>query len=69
MVELNVEKSVNTVAGSTVVQNAWARGQQIHIHGWCYRLVDGKINDLKIDIHGLEDLKSVLRVAKANINT
>ncbi|KAJ3042293.1 hypothetical protein HDV00_007660 [Rhizophlyctis rosea] len=64
LVELNVEKSVNTVAGSTIVQNAWARGQEIAIHGWCYRLIDGRINDLKVDIKGLEDLKSVLRVAE-----
>ncbi|KAJ3040373.1 hypothetical protein HK097_002581 [Rhizophlyctis rosea] len=65
MVEINVERSVAAVAGSTIVQNAWARGQVIEIHGWCYRLADGRIKELGCDIKGLEDLKGVLRVAKS----
>lgn len=64
MVELNVARSVDSVAHSTIVQNAWGRGQKLAVHGWCYRLTDGKINDLQIKVEGLNDLKGVHRVVK-----
>lgn len=44
--ELNVAKSVNNICHTTIVQNAWARGQQLSVHGWCYRLTDGIIRYL-----------------------
>lgn len=37
MCELNVAKSVFNVAHTTIVQNAWQRGQSVAVHGWCYR--------------------------------
>ncbi|KAJ3044069.1 hypothetical protein HDV00_003173 [Rhizophlyctis rosea] len=64
MVELNVAQSVDSVAHSTIVQNAWARGQNLAVHGWCYRLTDGKINDLRIKVEGIDDLKGVHRVVE-----
>ncbi len=46
--ELNViEQSVN-VALSNVVQDAWARGQPLTVHGWVYGLRDGRIRDLNV---------------------
>ncbi|HEU0302531.1 MAG TPA: carbonate dehydratase, partial [Longimicrobium sp.] len=39
--ELNVIEQVNNVCQTTVVQDAWARGQELAVHGWIYRLQDG----------------------------
>jgi carbonic anhydrase len=44
--ELNVIEQVLNVCQTTIVQDAWARGQELSIHGWIYRLADGRLNDL-----------------------
>ncbi|KAI8818822.1 carbonic anhydrase [Fimicolochytrium jonesii] len=64
MVEMNVERSVDVVAHSPVVQNAWARGQKVEIHGWVYRLTDGRLRDLGIRREGKRDVGSVHRLNK-----
>jgi carbonic anhydrase len=57
--ELNVvEQSVN-VAQTTVVQDAWDRGQELAIHGWIYKLHDGLIHDLKMGLTSVSELSSV----------
>ncbi|KAJ3022585.1 hypothetical protein HKX48_005771 [Thoreauomyces humboldtii] len=62
LVELNVGNSVDSIAHSTVVQNAWARGQQLAIYGWCYRLTDGILKDLGIKVDSAESLRGVHRM-------
>lgn len=47
--ELNVVAQVLNVAETTIVQDAWERGQQLRVHGWIYELKDGIITDL--DVH------------------
>lgn len=47
--ELNVVEQVLNVAETTIVQDAWERGQQLRVHGWIYDLKDGIITDL--DVH------------------
>ena len=50
MAELNVlEQSLN-VCETTVVQDAWARGQSVVVHGWVYGLHNGLIEDLKMTV-------------------
>lgn len=44
--ELNVLDQARHVEESSIVQNAWKRGQKLEVHGWIYRLSDGLINDL-----------------------
>jgi carbonic anhydrase len=44
--ELNVIEQVMNVAKTTVVRDAWARGQSIAVHGWIYDVQDGIIRDL-----------------------
>jgi carbonic anhydrase len=61
--EMNVIEQVTHVAESTVVQDAWARGQPLSIHGWCYGLKDGLVNDLHITISRAEDVRSARRAA------
>ncbi|MDX9699041.1 MAG: carbonate dehydratase [Rhodocyclaceae bacterium] len=48
MCELNVMQQVVNVCQTTVVREAWERGQQVKVHGWCYDLSDGLIRDLKV---------------------
>jgi carbonic anhydrase len=54
--ELNVLEQVVNVCQTTVVQDAWQRGQQITVHGWIYGLKDGLMHDLGITVHRPEDL-------------
>src|SRR5262245_4736748 len=44
--ELNVIEQVRNVGNTTVVQDAWTRGQSVEIHGWIYALHDGLLHDL-----------------------
>jgi carbonic anhydrase len=45
--ERNIEAQVGRLAGLAVVQDAWARGQPLSIHGWVYRLKDGLLRNLE----------------------
>jgi carbonic anhydrase len=57
--ELNVVEQVLNVGATTIVQDAWASGQQLEIHGWIYGLNDGIIRDLEITISGTEGLENL----------
>ena len=46
--ELNVEDQVANVCHTTVLRDAWARGQQVTVHGWIYGLTDGLLHDLDV---------------------
>ena len=50
--ELNVTEQVKHVAQTTIVQNAWERGQKLTLHGWVYDLEDGIIRDLGVKLTG-----------------
>ncbi|HEY8905764.1 MAG TPA: carbonate dehydratase, partial [Rhodoferax sp.] len=43
--EMNVIEQVSNVALTNALQDAWARGQKVAVHGWCYGLKDGLVND------------------------
>jgi carbonic anhydrase len=49
--ELNVIRQVRNVASDVFVQEAWARGQCLHVHGWIYSLADGLVTDLNVTVH------------------
>lgn len=46
MCEINIELQVRRVAATPIVENAWGRGQSLHLHGWIYAIHDGLIRDL-----------------------
>jgi carbonic anhydrase len=46
LAELNVEAQVANVCHTTIVQDAWSRGQSLTVHGWIYALKDGLLRDL-----------------------
>lgn len=48
--ELNVIEQVLNVSRTTIVQNAWERGQELAVHGWIYGISDGLLRDLGICI-------------------
>jgi carbonic anhydrase len=56
--ELNVIEQVVNVGQTTVVQDAWARGQALTVHGWIYGLRDGLIRDLGMSVSQAENLQT-----------
>jgi carbonic anhydrase len=48
--ELNVMRQVKNVASDVFVQDAWARGQELCIHGWVYSLANGVVRDLNVTV-------------------
>ena len=50
--ELNVIRQVHNVASDVFVQDAWARGQDLHVHGWVYSLSNGLVTDLNVTVDG-----------------
>ncbi len=50
--ELNVIRQVRNVASDVFVQDAWARGQSLHVHGWIYSLANGLVTDLDVTVLG-----------------
>ena len=65
--ELNVIEQVMNVAQSTVLQDAWARGQNVTLHGWVYGLSDGLLHDLHMTITGDSDLDALYREAVSGV--
>lgn len=57
--EMNVIEQVGNVAQSTVVQDAWARGQSLAVHGWVYGLTDGLLKDLHCTMDAPERIVAV----------
>lgn len=58
-VEVNVQEQVHDLGKTSIVQNAWKRGQQLHLHGWAYDIHDGLINDLGVNFTSPKDLHTV----------
>ena len=54
--ELNVIESVANVCQTTIVQDAWNRGQPLTVHGWVYGVHDGLIRDLGMTVSSMEEL-------------
>jgi carbonic anhydrase len=50
LTELNVIRQVRNVASDVFVQDAWARGQSICVHGWVYSIANGHITDLNVTV-------------------
>jgi carbonic anhydrase len=61
--EMNVIEQVGNVALSTVIQDAWARGQRVAIHGWVYGLKDGLLKNLGVTMDRPETVVSVFAEA------
>ena len=67
MCELNVIEQVNNVCQTSVVQDAWERGQELAVHGWIYRLHDGLLHDLRMCITCAEEVPGDYSAALAKL--
>lgn len=61
--ELNVLAQAMNVANTTVLQDAWRRGQKVTVHGWVYELCNGVLNDLHISIQSEDQISNAYKVA------
>ena len=61
--ELNVIEQVANVSQTTIVQQAWERGQELAVHGWIYGLQNGLLRDLGICIARQDELSRIYRAA------
>jgi carbonic anhydrase len=57
--ELNVVEQVLNVGETTIVQDAWERGQNVRVHGWIYDLKDGIISDLDVHLENTFDTNTL----------
>ncbi|HVI31169.1 carbonic anhydrase [Phenylobacterium sp.] len=57
LVELNVIRQVRNVASDVFIQDAWARGQPLSVHGWVYSISNGLVTDLDVTTASIEDLQ------------
>lgn len=62
LAELNVEAQVANVCHTTIVQDAWARGQAVAVHGWIYSLADGLLRDLDVNVASGEQIPAEYRL-------
>lgn len=61
--ELNVIQQMENIARTNIVQNAWARGQELSIHGWIYDIHDGILRKLAQPIHSIEQIPEQYRLS------
>jgi carbonic anhydrase len=66
--ELNVLEQVVNVARTTVVRDAWARGQTLAIHGWIYGLRDGLLRDIGPTVSAPGEIVPEYREALARLS-
>ena len=65
--ELNVIEQARNVCQTTIVQDAWARGQELVVHGWFYGLHDGLLRDLKMTVADPAEMASAFDRAVAAV--
>src|SRR5262249_33582203 len=61
--ELNVIEQAANVVRTSIVQEAWSRGQALTVHAWIYALRDGLLRDLQFSVRGPGDLSGELAAA------
>ncbi|RTL57942.1 MAG: carbonate dehydratase [Rhodocyclaceae bacterium] len=65
--ELNVVEQVINVAQTTVLRDAWARKQEVTVHGWVYGLKDGLARDMKMSVSSAEEIPACYSAALETI--
>jgi len=62
LAELNVTAQVANVCHTTIVQDAWRRGQKLTVHGWIYSLADGLLRDLGASVESQDQIPEEYRL-------
>ncbi len=65
--ELNVIEQVVNVCVSTVMVDAWAKAQQVSIHGWAFGVHDGLLHDLEMTISSTDSIESLYQSALKSV--
>ncbi len=65
--ELNVIEQAVNVCQTTIVGDAWERGQDLTVHGWVYGLKDGLLRDLKFIASSREEAAASYQKALASL--
>ncbi len=65
--DFNVIEQVLNVCQTTIVRDAWQRGQELAVHGWVYSLANGLLTDLNTTIIGLQETEEVYKSAIAAV--
>lgn len=55
MCEINIGMQVRRLAATPIIENAWARGRTLHLHGWIYAIHDGLLRDLGPHLSSIEE--------------
>ncbi|UUZ77609.1 carbonic anhydrase [Polaromonas sp. P1(28)-13] len=61
--DLNVIEQVVNVCVSTVMVDAWAKGQKVNIHGWAFGVHDGLLQDLQMTVSSTDSIEPLYRAA------
>jgi carbonic anhydrase len=67
--ELNALEQVLNVCQTSIVQDAWARGQSLTVHSWIYSLLDGRVRDLGLTASALDDVQPGYHEALARLHS
>lgn len=62
MCEVNIEMQVRRLAATPIVENAWARGQELNLHGWIYRIGTGLLRDLGPHLSSIAERDALLSI-------
>ena len=65
--ELNVIEQVGNVCHTSIVRDAWERGQEVVVHGWIYGLRDGLLRDLNTSITNRREAAGAYQTALAGL--
>jgi len=65
--ELNVVEQALNACQTTIVQDAWARGQELVVHGWFYGLSNGLLQDLRMTVSGPAEMTETYERALAAV--
>jgi len=67
LVDLNVIEQVVNVCVSTVMLDAWAKGQKVSVHGWAFGVHDGLLQDLQMTVTSTDTIEPLYRAAIAGV--
>lgn len=67
--EISVIEQVVSVGETTIVQDAWDRGQSVQVHGWIYTIADGIYRDLEVTVANLAELDNLRERTFAEVDS
>lgn len=66
--ELNAIEQVQNVCMTTIVRDAWSRGQPLSVHGWVYSLRNGRVHNTGMDVDSFEALRPTYERSVAKVH-